>query len=225
MLHMQGQEAGRSMSPRDARHGTDAGYMAHKRADTDPCEACRHGHMVAQKHRRYYGPRKVSALGSQRRIKALQALGWSKKAIAQEIGYSNNGAIAYLMRAETMLPETAAKIAAVYNRLHMTVPQGPGPERARTWARRQGFSPPLAWDDIDNDPAPRRAHKRGPKRTEIDEAMIWRVINGGPRPRKLTPAEAAETVRRLLARGFSPRQIEQDYGIKPERYVRVGDAA
>lgn len=142
------------MSPEDPRHGSERGYAVHRRDREKACPPCSHARMVANKRRRIYGSPKVSALGSQRRIRALQALGWSKQQIAWRMGYYDNGAISYLMRAETMLPKTAAKVAAVYDQLSMVRPEGAGANRARTWAARLGYAPPLAWDEGDiDDPA------------------------------------------------------------------------
>lgn len=141
------------MSPDDPRHGTEAGCREHYRQSVPPCSPCLDAHRKANIVRQLR-PHKVSALGPQRRIRALQALGWGRDKIAAELGYSNGGSIAYLMRSETMLVATANRIAEVYDRLSMIVPVGAGPDRARTWAKRHGFAPPLAWDDID-DPSER----------------------------------------------------------------------
>jgi hypothetical protein len=212
------------MTPDDPRHGTEAGHMTHRRDAEPSCDRCLHARMVAAKRRRLYGTTKVPALGAQRRVRALQALGHSRKVIANRIGYTNNGAMSYLMQAETMQAETAAKIAAVYDELCMVVPTGVGPKRARTWAKKFGFVPPLAWDDIDNDPEP--SNPDAPNYdTDYDESMVLRVLNGGPRPRRMTHAEGTEVVRRLLASGRTTHEIKHVWGMKPERYVRIGDVA
>lgn len=88
----------------------------------------------------------VPALGSQRRIRALMAIGWTQIRIGEEMGWPQHK-VSIVLRRKTVWASTAAEIARVYERLHMT----PGPSevirhRARVW----GFPPPLAWDDIDN---------------------------------------------------------------------------
>lgn len=137
------------MLPDDPRHGSEAGYGAELKAGLATCEACRRAHRRENKRRLLADapPRKVLAIGSQRRVQALQRLGYSRDRICREIGYTDNGSIAYLMRAETMLAVTAAKIAEAYERLSMTIPETSGAVRARTWAARNGYAPPLAWDD------------------------------------------------------------------------------
>lgn len=136
----------------DPRHGTDAGYVAHRRSGFPACGSCIRAHAVANKRRGLAStpPRKVPALGTQRRVQALQALGWSRQRIAQAIGYTDQGALTYMMRADSLYPATAARIAEVYEQMSMVVPVGSGANRARTWAKRHGYLPPLAWDDIDD---------------------------------------------------------------------------
>lgn len=215
------------MSPDDPRHGTVAGYVQHTRRGIAACEPCRKAKMRYEKVRVIQGGSlKVPALGTQRRIQALRSLGYSLLEIAAEGGWgTEHAAFQYTLRAETITRKTADRIAAVYDRLSMTPATGPKANRLRILASKKGWVGPLAWDDIDNDLHPAPAYKRGPRRDEIDEAMVLRVIEGGPRPRKLTPAEGAEVVRRLLASGYSPIQIAEHCGIKPERYYRAGDAA
>ena len=142
------------MTPDDSRHGTEAGCREHYRHGEKPCDPCREAHRRRNIMRRLY-PHKCPALGSQRRVQALQAIGYSRLRVARELGYSDNGSIAYLMRADAMLTSTAERIADVYDRLCMTIPDGAGATRARTWAQRHGYAPPLAWDNPDTDPAPR----------------------------------------------------------------------
>ena len=154
------------MKPDDPRHGTEAGCREHYRHGQKPCEPCLEAHRRRNIMRQLY-PHKCPAIGSQRRIRALQALGHSRLQIARELGYSDNGSIAYIMRADTMLVVTAERIAEVYDRLCMTVPQGVGANRARTWARRYGYAPPLAWNDIDDpDEIPSGWQRQGADRGE-----------------------------------------------------------
>lgn len=142
------------MSPDDPRHGTDAGARAHYRTNTPICRPCRIASTRAKKQRALTtkpSP-KVPALGTQRRIQALQYLGHSRRSIAHAIGYKDEGALTYLMHPDTVtiLRATAQKIDAVYRRMCMTIPQGQGASRARTWAKKHGYAPPLAWTNIDD---------------------------------------------------------------------------
>lgn len=147
------------MDASDPRHGTDRGHNAHVRSGIPPCAACKRAHNrmnhLRLLHPEIYG--RVPAIGSRRRIQALQALGYGRDRISRELGYNDGGSIAYLMtpKAETVTRAVERKIVAVYDRLAMLPPPtGAGAQRARTWAKRFGYAPPLAWDDIDTDPAP-----------------------------------------------------------------------
>lgn len=138
------------MSPDDPRHGTIAGYIAHGRTRTPTCDPCRRAKMRYEKARLVTGPRKVSALGTQRRLQALRALGWSLDDIAVACGYTGGGAFRYLLKSDTVTRATAAKVAAVYEQLALTTPTSHRAPFCRRHAARQGWPPPLAWDDIDN---------------------------------------------------------------------------
>ena len=139
----------------DPRHGTSAGYIAGCRS-----ECCWRAKQRYDKVRRLEllttgRYRTVSNVGSIRRIQALQYLGWSVPKIAEHVGISDRH-LYNLHRHPTIYTSTAAAIAAAYERLAMQFP----PEtttgerisavRARNHARRNGWLPPLAWDDIDD---------------------------------------------------------------------------
>lgn len=165
----------------DPRHGTEAGCREHYRHKQKPCDPCLEAHRRRNIMRRLY-PHKRPSLGSRRRIQALQAIGYGRDRIARELGYRNGGSIAYLMKSDSLLAGTAERISDTYERLCMTVPQGVGPSRARTWAKRHGFIPPLAWTDID-DP------------DEVPDG--WQYV----------PADRATAIRELAAQGENATHI------------------
>ena len=76
----------------------------------------------------------------------------------------------------------------------MTKPQGPGANRARTWAKRHGFAPPLAWDDID-DPDEKPNYGERADHHARDEAVIERFL-GGEFKLPTTRPERVEIIRR-----------------------------
>ncbi len=208
----------------DPRHGSAAGATAHYRAAQKPCQPCLDAAMRAKKVAQLYPP-KTPALGSQRRVQALQAAGYSRTAIARELGYVDAGALAYLMKptTRTLLRVTAARITEVYDRLSMTVPTGPAAARARTWARRHGHPTPLCWDDDSiDDPA---AHPRGRRHPRadydsaalVDENTVDRILAGEVLP--ANRAERLEVMRRWLASGRSERSLCIAQGWKASRYV------
>lgn len=93
----------------------------------------------------------VSALGTQRRLQALVAIGWSTYDLAQILGTTNTNISLIINRSTRVRARTAKEVEQIYRKLELT----PGPSnRARLRAQRNGWVPPLAWDDIDHDPAP-----------------------------------------------------------------------
>lgn len=206
------------MTPDDPRHGTEPGHTQHYRDGEKSCPTCLEAHRKAQIIRRLY-PHKTSALGTQRRIQALQALGHSRQRIAEEMGYGDLGALTRVMRCDTILIRTAKRAAEAYDRLSMVVPQGGGPERARTWARRHGFAPPLAWDNIDDpDERPMRGVDRhGRSHDSYDDAAVVRLLDGDTTVHSTRP-EREEAMRRWLAAGRSEKSLCQIHGWHDGRY-------
>lgn len=139
------------MSPDDRRHGTYAGTSAHWKAGEHPCDPCRAAGRRTRKRNRLAEisgvPRTVPALGTVRRLQALQALGWGIPDIARVSGISEKTLRNPAYRGVSVHRDTATAVVAAYERLSMTVPDGPYAERGRRLARRLGYAPPLAWDD------------------------------------------------------------------------------
>jgi hypothetical protein len=93
------------------------------------------------------------ATGTQRRLMAMSAMGWSLTEIGDRLGQHGNNFGFVIRCRKYVMPETAQKIKALYNELSMI----PAPERKDekgngrkvviTRARRKGWLPPLCWDD------------------------------------------------------------------------------
>lgn len=140
------------MTPDDPRHGQERGYFTHRREGEQPCRRCTDAHNVASKARalRKLGgeQNRLPSLGTIRRIRALQAIGWPLHEIAAACGLARrHESVKSILGRKYVTPRTAAVVAAAYKRLHMTT--GPSQTTA-TRARNAGHPPPLAWDDIDN---------------------------------------------------------------------------
>lgn len=143
------------MTPADPRHGQYAGAVAHWFDGERPCDECAQAEWRYRKRRKLDAlrgrPRSVLAIGTLRRVQALNALGYASTQIAEEAGLS----IATLRSigyhdAQTIHRTTADAVARAYERLCMTRPEGGYAHRSRNMARRKGWLPPLAWDDIDD---------------------------------------------------------------------------
>lgn len=91
----------------------------------------------------------VDATGTRRRLQALRAAGWSAQALAEQLDCSES-MVCKRNWQPVVRAATAAQVAELFDRLQLI----PGPsERARRYAARNGWPPPLAWDDDIDDPA------------------------------------------------------------------------
>lgn len=164
-------DQGRRLALDDPRHGTYAGAVAHWFADERPCDDCARAEWRYRKGRKldalHGNPRTVPAIGVVRRIEALHALGWSGPQIADTAGISLHSlrSIRY-HRSQVVRASTACVIEVAYRQLCMTRPEGRYADRQRSMARRRGWVPPLAWDDIDHDLKPWQPTKRTTGRPE-----------------------------------------------------------
>jgi len=143
------------MTPDDRRHGVSAGYIAGCRA-----ECCLRAKVCYDKRRRWElhttgNYRKVPAWRAERRLQALQRLGWSIPTLARRLGI--NPKVLYSVgRQPTVYRSTLDKVSALFDALSMSSPPMETPSqrmaagKARNHAARMGWPPPLAWLDIDD---------------------------------------------------------------------------
>lgn len=89
----------------------------------------------------------VDAVGLQRRIRALQALGWTQRELERRMDLHPRRLSTVLRRPQVYTP-IARAISRVYDELSMTL--GPS-QKTRAIARNQGWPPPLAWNDDEID--------------------------------------------------------------------------
>jgi len=198
----------------DPRHGTVAGYNRIPCRD-DCCKLAMARYKKRHAWDRMNGRQRiVSTLGTRRRVQALNRLGWSNQVIAREAGVHPPNMTRLLNRSDTMTVTVAARIADVYERLSMTLPP---PSQAvanvRNRARRLGYPPPLAWDDIDNDPEP----QWGGRDCDVDPVVVMRLLEG--RRVQSTRAEKEAAMARWVADGGSRNELAKWHGWKPERYT------
>lgn len=166
----------------------------------------------------------VDVTGTRRRLQALVAIGWTQAELARRLGVSSSHIQYYLYGdAQTVHVDRHKQVAELFEKLHMI----PGPsKRARTTAARNGWAPPLAWDNID-DPAerPTKGAKRVRARAsnEVDESIVERLLAG--ERLKCTPAERTETCRRWDAMGRPLAELERMLGWSASRYYKKREAA
>lgn len=89
----------------------------------------------------------VDSAGTVRRVQALVAIGWTLTEIAAEAGWTVGNLSGLVSAGERVTAGTARAFAAVYDRWSMTPRTGASADRARRFAARRGWLPPLAWDD------------------------------------------------------------------------------
>jgi hypothetical protein len=142
-------EPGPALYPECAQPGL-AGVYLHRRRGTPTCAHCRNENRLAVQrgrvNRYVNGPRRIPALGTQRRIRALCRVGWPQTEVAGRIGVRFS-VINRLLSQPTVYTETAGKIAQVYADLAWET--GPS-NRTRIMAAKRGWPGPMDWDDPDN---------------------------------------------------------------------------
>lgn len=214
------------MTPDDPRHGTYAGYGAGCRNDC--CRSAARNYHKARHYDHHRGiPRKVSPVGTHRRLRALAALGWTFADVADRLGCTCQ-AVHSIHRENTIYLTTRIAIARVYDQLSMSRPEGRYATRARGQAAARGWMPPLAWEGMDIDDPDARPD-RGPTipSDQVDDVAVLRALDGDTSV-PLTRTERFEVVTKARALGWTIRDIERRTSItKPERYFTAAgkDAA
>lgn len=173
----------------------------------------------------------VSARPTIRRLQALVCLGYTLAELARKVDANETHIqrLAGVGMYDGVHRDLDQRVRALYDDLCMTVPQPTDrydkarAANARTLAKKRGWHPPLAWDDIDTDPNPAmvtpvRLHR--PK-DDIDEAVVLRRCAGETTPEHPTRAEREEIVRRLHAQGRNDRQIGDTAGMPHETAQRI----
>ncbi|MFE2772271.1 sigma-70 family RNA polymerase sigma factor [Microbacterium resistens] len=163
---------------------------------------------------------RIPARGTQRRLQALVARGWSLSKLAEriEVDPTNIGA---MMTRDRVTVSMHRKVAALYDELWDQLPprtawrDSIAYSRAIGYARQRRWLPPLAWDDIDNDPEPPVAEETD----GIDEVAVELALQG-ERPR-LTSAERRECVRRLHSDRWSDARIAEQLGCADRTVLRI----
>ncbi|WP_396645400.1 hypothetical protein [Microbacterium sp.] len=152
----------------------------------------------------------IPSRGIRRRIEALATRGWSIAAIADRAHLSRTR-VSHLMWNDGATVRNHLLIAAIYAGIWDEEPPAETVWDRRTVLRTRnraaalGWAPPLAWDDIDNDPAPQRP---ADSPDTIDLVAIDLVVKDGARV-SLTRAERHIAVRQLHARPLSDGEIAQ----------------
>ena len=163
---------------------------------------------------------KVGALGAQRRIQALVARGWALAAVGVHMGMHRQQ-VRMILVTSTVSARTLLKVMSVYDELWAATPprtlahEKAAYTRALDLAARNGWVPPLAWDDIDNDLQPATT---GPAQI-CDELKVEDALSG--RRVKLNRLEREEIVRRAHQLKWSDNRTAETTGIDSRTVGRV----
>ena len=214
------------MSPDDPRHGTNKGYAAHLYTGTPPCAPCKRAHATAVRRWEYAKhcgrTLTIPARGVHRRIQALQRLGWTQTQIAEACGWKDGSHVKDVLKRNRCYFTTWQRVSAAYEQMCMTLPP-PSDWRTRTQrkAERNGWPPPLWWDDIDRDETvPSENFTNGLHATiepkDVDEAVVLRVLAG--ERLAANRAERVEILRIWRARGGTEADLCRRMGWREGRY-------
>ncbi|WP_280499402.1 helix-turn-helix domain-containing protein [Nocardia cyriacigeorgica] len=151
----------------------------------------------------------VLAIGAARRLQALHAIGWTWRALAAHTPGVTATAMSQMTRkggGRTLIAwATWVSIRDAYERLSGT----PGTEGritlARNHAARQGWHPPLEWEDLD-----------------IDDPRVTPCATKARRAEQRAEAKATRIaeVARLTAAGLTAQEIAERLGVTRRQVVR-----
>lgn len=172
--------------------------------------------------------RLVPPVGGARRIQALAAIGYTNTEIAGRVGVAARQVYMWAHCRVALAAENFRRLVEVYDELAMRpVDDSPAARYARSVARRNGWVPPLAWDDDDIDNADARPQTPATDRSATyDESRVIQACAGQVTYDEMWPAERAEAVRRLNAADQTDGEIAEilraDHKTVGKRRIRMG---
>lgn len=160
------------------------------------------------------GPILVDATGTRRRLQALMAIGWTSTALAVRGGWCSPDSLLQYCQRTKVTARTRERVRDLYEDLCMT----PGTSSTvRRLAARQGWAPPLAWEEDIDDPAAAPDLGTDPDPALVDQTVVDRILAGDVVP--ANPAERAAVVTAWDAAGRSHRSLAQLTGWNVHRYL------
>lgn len=92
-------------------------------------------------------------------IKALQAIGYTREQIADKVGACDKRYVGAILNGKRrhIYATTQQAYLDMYAEWHLTPQDSPAAKKVITYARKRGFPPPAAWDNI----ADRSEHPKG----------------------------------------------------------------
>lgn len=145
----------------------------------------------------------VLAIGTVRRVRALAAIGWSQRLVAEHASVPVS-TVMQLHATATVSWAVWSAIRDTYETLSATPSTTGRPSRSRGEALRKGWPAPLDWEDHDIDDP--RVHVK---------AQRWK-----PKTVREIAAERRELVAELTERGLSADEIADRVGVSARQVVR-----
>lgn len=199
------------------RHGEPAGYQAGCRE-----QCCRVAKAREAKQRRLAVERgrvyQVPCDRSRRKVRALMALGWPASEIGRRIGVTQQ-AVSRILARDTIRVTTEARIDEAYIDLEMAIPADTiYIRRTKNAARKAGWPPPLAWEDIDAGVLAETEAVAAVPHNRFDLDEVETFLQYGDWKRRLSRLEKIEVVRRWTREGRSEASLCRLTGWREGRY-------
>lgn len=163
----------------------------------------------------------VSATGTRRRLQALVAVGYSESELARALGVLVTNLSPLMLGSRPRVTVSTYRAVCDLFAANWANPvRSAAGDRARALAKRNGWSGPLAWDDID-DPTetPNVVGDPDAQRSPIDEMAVDLAVSG--ELVKLNGAERRVAVARLHAERWSDARIAETLHISERTALRI----
>lgn len=164
---------------------------------------------------------KVSSRGMRRRIQAMGVLGWAQTRLARRLGITQSR-MARILTTDGEIPvELHMAAASLFEELwNVRPPHETRYDRAvytgaLDYARRLGWLPAMAWDDIDNNDEPAVDDAE----PVIDEVAVALALNG--ERVRMTREERHLAIHRARELGYSLEETAQLLGVTSRTVLRV----
>lgn len=166
----------------------------------------------------------IDGTGTRRRLQALTRMGWTGTDLMGRLGKSPSYS-SHMLRSDVVERRTAKQVQDLYDELwDQTPPDTTGSRRAKLRAERNGWPPPLAWDDesIDNpdhEPDQGAEPRKRPPAERLEPAVVDAAINGERPP--LSATERREVITFLNERYWSADRIAEHIDCNPRTVDRI----
>lgn len=194
------------------------------------CRPCRDAHAAEMRRRRRLVKAGLTyarrpSLGVRRRLEALMAVGWSRARLADMLGVSRR-APHHWLNSKWTTPRVYGQVDRLYQELWNqkppteTMPDRVSFRRTIEHARRHGYHPPMAWDDIDRDPEPPKMTLDAARKV-VDHVAVDLLLEGRLTRDQVTYYERRAAAQEALRRGWTRNRIIEHVGIQPRQPKRA----